>query len=173
MVGRITRAGDLLAPRWPAATAGSSRPGRVFNIGAGLTGSHEVERGDGGFRMQDVNLRQMFDAFCEVYAPAGELMRGGTLQGELKGAPLRCSLGGARWSRPGLLVTGEAAGSTYAFTGEGIGKAMETGLLAAEALLAGGRRRRCRRAAATRPRCGLQPRFDLYEKAAHVNHHPG
>jgi hypothetical protein len=37
---------------------------------------------------------------------------------------------------PGLLVTGEAAGSTYSFTGEGIGKAMETGMLAADALLA-------------------------------------
>ena len=78
----------------------------------------------------------MLDAFCEVYAPARELMAGGELQGDIKGAPLRCSLRGARWSRPGLLVTGEAAGSTYAFSGEGIGKAMETGLLAAEALLA-------------------------------------
>jgi hypothetical protein len=25
--------------------------------------------------MQDVNLRQMFDAFCATYAPAQELMR--------------------------------------------------------------------------------------------------
>jgi flavin-dependent dehydrogenase len=135
MVGRIT----ALEIFWHRKLAGGygwifPAPGGLFNIGAGLTGSHEVERGDGGFRMQDVNLRQMFDAFCEVYAPAGELMRGGTLQGELKGAPLRCSLSGARWSRPGLLVTGEAAGSTYAFTGEGIGKALETGLLAADAL---------------------------------------
>jgi hypothetical protein len=28
------------------------------------------QRGNGKGRMQDVNLRQMFDAFCEVYAPA-------------------------------------------------------------------------------------------------------
>ena len=34
-------------------------------------------------------------------------------------------------------MTGEAAGSTYSFTGEGIGKALETGIHAAEALLAG------------------------------------
>jgi hypothetical protein len=33
-----------------------------------------------------------------------------------------------------LLATGEAIGSTYDFTGEGIGKALETGLLAARAL---------------------------------------
>ena len=110
-------------------------PGGLFNIGTGLTGSHRTERGGRGRMEKDVNLRQMFDAFCEVYAPAAELMRGGELVGEIKGAPLRCSLGGARWSRPGLLATGEAIGSTYSFSGEGIGKAMETGLLAAEALL--------------------------------------
>lgn len=34
--------------------------------------------------------------------------------------------------RPGLLVVGEAAGLTYSLSGEGIGKAMESGLLAAE-----------------------------------------
>ena len=121
--------------------------------------------------MQDLNLRQMFDAFCEVYAPAGELMRGGQLQGELKGAPLRCSLGGARWSRPGLLVTGEAAGSTYAFTGEGIGKALETGLLAGEAvdLQADDAAVRARYEASLQ---ALKPRFGLYEKATQVNHHP-
>ena len=172
MVGRIT----ALEIFWHKRLAGGygwifPAPGGLFNIGAGLTGSHEVERGDGGFRMQDVNLRQMFDTFCAVYAPAGELMRGGTLQGELKGAPLRCSLGGARWSRPGLLVTGEAAGSTYAFTGEGIGKALETGLLAADALdpAAADAAVRSRYEASLR---ALQPRFGLYEKAAHVNHHP-
>ena len=38
---------------------------------------------------------------------------------------------GIFWSREGLLATGEAVGSTYAFTGNGVGKAIETGLLAA------------------------------------------
>ena len=174
MVGRI----DALEIFWHKRLAGGygwifPAPGGLFNIGAGLTGSHEVERGDGGFRMQDVNLRQMFDAFCETYPPAGELMRGGTLQGELKGAPLRCSLGGARRSRPGLLATGEAIGSTYAFTGEGIGKALETGLLAADALLgftdADDDTVRSRYEQSLR---ALEPRFGLYEKAAQVNHHP-
>ena len=150
-------------------------PGGLFNIGAGLTGSHIKQR-DGKGRMDGGNLRQFFDAFCEVYAPAAELMAGGTLQGEIKGAPLRCSLRGARASRAGMLATGEAIGSTYAFSGEGIGKAMETGLLAAEALL-GERdtsdttdtsvRRSYDAAIAT-----LKPRFDLYETASHVNQHP-
>ena len=136
MVGRITQLQLVWHPRlrggygwiFPA-------PGGLFNIGTGLTGSHVVQRNGKG-HMHNVNLRDMLDAFCDVYAPARELMTGGELQGDFKGAPLRCTLRGARWSRPGLLVTGEAAGSTYAFSGEGIGKAMETGLLAAEALLA-------------------------------------
>ncbi|MDP1912226.1 NAD(P)/FAD-dependent oxidoreductase [Brevundimonas sp.] len=147
-------------------------PGGLFNIGAGLTGSHITQRNGKG-RMQDVNLRRMFADFCAVYAPAAELMAGGELQGELKGAPLRCSLQGARWSRPGLLGVGEVVGSTYAFSGEGIGKAMETGLLAAEAVLADGGGPE----AAVRQRYeaglrGLQPKFDLYETASRVNQYP-
>lgn len=174
MVGRIT----TLEIFWHKRLAGGygwifPAPGGRFNIGAGLTGSHAVERADGSLRKQDVNLRALFDAFCEVYAPAAELVAGGRFDGELKGAPLRCSLGGAAWSRPGLLVTGEAAGSTYAFTGEGIGKALETGLLAAAALAptaaADDAAVQQRYAASLQ---ALKPRFRLYESAAHVNHRP-
>src|SRR5262245_4801412 len=140
----------------------------VFNVGVGLIHSH-AKLMDGRQTMQDVNLRQMFATFCEVYAPARELMHGGTPQGDLKGAPLRCSLDGATLTRPGIMVTGEAAGSTYAFSGEGIGKAMETGMLAARALIEA---RATVRAgtpldAAHAPYeaaiAGLKPRFDLYE----------
>ena len=182
MVGRITQLQLIWHPKlrggygwiFPA-------PGGLFNIGTGLTGSH-VQQKNGKGRMQAGNLKRMFDDFCQVYAPAAELMKTGVLQGEIKGAPLRCSLVGARWSRPGLLVAGEAAGSTYAFSGEGIGKAMETGLLAADALLAG-----CARSAAQgfQPVADaavqthydvamreLKPKFDLYEMASHVNHRP-
>jgi geranylgeranyl reductase family protein len=150
-------------------------PGGVFNIGAGLTGSHVETRGKG--QMQNVNLRDMFQAFQDVYAPARDLMATGTLIGEIKGAPLRCGLQGATWSRAGLLGTGEVVGSTYAFTGEGIGKAMETGMLAAEALLAGRQGdafaaddtiRQSYEATLT----ALKPRFDMYETASHVNHRP-
>jgi flavin-dependent dehydrogenase len=49
----------------------------------------------------------------------------------LEGAPLRTALEGSKLSRPGLLVVGEAAGLTYSFSGEGIGKAMESGIMAA------------------------------------------
>lgn len=155
-------------------------PGDVYNIGVGLAHSHGKQV-DGRATMEDVNLREMLAAFARVYAPAGELMAGGKVVGEFKGAPLRCSLEGARFSRPGLLVTGEAAGGTYAFTGEGIGKAMETGILAAEALLAGGDVATAASTAAadatTRARYeaslgALKPRFDLYERANKVNEQP-
>jgi flavin-dependent dehydrogenase len=96
------------------------------------------------------------------------------MKSALKGAPLRCSLIGSKWSAPGLIVTGEAAGSTYAFSGEGIGKAMETGMLAAEALV---QDTRLGSDAAVRAHyeaslAALKPRFDLYETASRVNHHP-
>ncbi len=154
-------------------------PGGRFNIGVGVAHSHPIVDGQTA-KMKDVNLRRVFDAFCEHYPPARELMRTGTLDGDLKGAPLRFSLDGARYSRPGMLVTGEAAGSTYSFTGEGIGKALETGLLAAEALIespgfahagvpAG-------TTAAVRTRydaalLALKPRFALYEHANKVNNY--
>jgi flavin-dependent dehydrogenase len=129
--------------------------------------------------MHKLNLRQMLATLAEVHAPAARLLAEGEIMGATKGAPLRCSLRGARWSRPGLLATGEAIGSTYSFSGEGIGKALETGLLAASALLP------AQRLAQTSPSADLavredyahrlrelQPRFDIYETASHVNHHP-
>jgi menaquinone-9 beta-reductase len=133
----------------------------VFNIGVGV------------FDGRHTNLRSLFDAFTRIYPNARDLVAGGRWIGPLKGAPLRTSLEGARFSRPGLLVTGEAAGSTYAFTGEGIGKAMETGMLAAEVLLAGGGRDDAAVRADYEARlAALKPRFAMYERANWVNHHP-
>lgn len=146
----------------------------VFNIGVGVADSHAEHR-NGKLTKREVNLRQVLEDFTRVYAPARELMAGGTLLGAMKGAPLRCTLEGARYTRPGLLVTGEAAGSTYSFTGEGIGKAYETGIHAAEVLLAG------RKAGASDAQVradyearllALKPRFQLYQRANLVNRHP-
>ena len=176
MVGRIT-ALEVLWHKQLAKGYGwiFPCPNGVFNIGVGLAQSHPPGRDGREAMAEDVNLRQMFDRFCEVYAPAGELVKTGEKLGPLKGAPLRCSLSGARFSRPGLLVTGEAAGATYAFTGEGIGKAMETGILAAETIAEGrdtlltDAQLRVRYEAAL---LALKPRFDLYERANSVNDHP-
>ncbi len=156
-------------------------PDGVFNIGVGVADSHDTQRdpdsGEAGLKKREINLRTVMEAFQRVYAPARELMAGGTLVGPLKGAPLRCTLGGARFTRPGLLVTGEAAGSTYSFSGEGIGKAMETGIHAAEALQAVAAD--ASPAADARARAdyearllALKPRFDLYQRANVVNRQP-
>lgn len=143
----------------------------IYNIGVGIIDSHDASRG----AMRNVNLREVFRAFCELHAPARELMAGGELLGELKGAPLRSSLVGAALARPGILATGEAVGSTYSFTGEGIGKAMETGLLAAESLVTArdGALDEAGLAAHYAQAIGrLKPKFDLYERGNRVNYHP-
>jgi flavin-dependent dehydrogenase len=51
----------------------------------------------------------------------------------LRGAMLRCGLTGAQTRGSGnILLIGEMIGATFPFTGEGIGKAMESGEIAAE-----------------------------------------
>ena len=142
----------------------------VYNIGVGVFQGGKDERAG-----PQANLRRVFEAFTRVYAPARALMAQGTLQGDLKGAPLRCTLDGAQFSRPGLLAAGEAIGSTYDFTGEGIGKAMETGLLAADALVEGeaaGLGEAALRADYERRLATLRPKFRLYAKANRINAHP-
>ncbi|MFY8088587.1 MAG: NAD(P)/FAD-dependent oxidoreductase [Rubrivivax sp.] len=143
-----------------------------WNIGVGIIDSHDAQAKG---VMRNVNLRQVFKDFCELHPPARELMQNGQLEGELKGAPLRSSLVGATLSKPGVLVTGEAAGSTYSFTGEGIGKAMETGMLAAESVLAARQQGLDDHALASHYQQAIQrlkPKFDLYERGNRVNYHP-
>jgi menaquinone-9 beta-reductase len=140
-----------------------------YNIGVGIIDSHE------GGAMRALNLREVFQAFCEQHEPARRLMAEGELEGELKGAPLRNSLLGATWAQPGILVTGEAAGSTYAFTGEGIGKALETGILAAQSLLHAHQAQLDDAALSahySQALSTLKPKFDLYEKGNRVNRMP-
>ncbi|WP_077034313.1 geranylgeranyl reductase family protein [Pelomonas sp. KK5] len=147
-------------------------PDGSFNIGVGVTDSHATSTG----AKKDLNLRSIFEAFVRDYPNAALLMREGELiGGDLKGAPLRCNLEGSRWTRPGLMVTGEAAGSTYSFTGEGIGKAMETGMLAADAILCGrekGWDETRTREAYEAGLAALKPRFALYETANRINAFP-
>jgi menaquinone-9 beta-reductase len=144
----------------------------VFNIGVGIAQSHQRSgTGKHASKKTDTNLRHIFEAFTQFYPPARALMDGGQWIGSLKGAPLRASLQGARYSKPGLLVTGEAVGSTYSFTGEGIGKALETGILAAQAIL-GSQDEPSVRAHYAASLHALKPRFDLYERANQVNAHP-
>ncbi|HJV69745.1 NAD(P)/FAD-dependent oxidoreductase [Ideonella sp.] len=147
-------------------------PGNVFNIGVGLLDSHaEVPEDSRDVRRQGRNLRALFDDFLKVDPLAAQLMGEGEALGELKGAPLRCDLNGAQWLAPGVLVAGEAAGATYAFTGEGIGKALETGIAAADSLLT--QHDDPAVLADYRARLeALRPRFQMYRKAASFNRYP-
>lgn len=106
----------------------STAPLHVFNVGVGVF--HDVRRGT---RMQ--NLRELLARFLEAFEPAQTVSRAAVSRTRFLGAPLRTALVGAAFARPGLLVAGEAAGTTYSFSGEGIGKALETGRLAAETIV--------------------------------------
>jgi len=77
------------------------------------------------------NLKDLFERFTNSCPHVRDLLTGAEPLGPLRGAPLRCNLEGSVPYAPGLLVAGEALGTTYAYTGEGIGKAMESGRIAA------------------------------------------
>jgi geranylgeranyl reductase family protein len=96
-------------------------PGNRFNIGVGLfTGASRERR-----------LRDFWQVFTSRFPPAVEILRGARQVTPFRGAPLRTSMSGDTFGRPGLMSIGEAASLTYAATGEGIGKAMESGIIAA------------------------------------------
>lgn len=97
-------------------------PGGRFNIGVGLFDA-TAERG---------RLHQFFDVFCKTFEPAATLMAASTCIRPFRGAPIRSGLRQLSAGRPGLLAAGETMATTYSATGEGIGKAMESGMLAAE-----------------------------------------
>lgn len=99
--------------------------GGEFNIGCGVN-----YRKQSGSR---VNLREAFKQFVTSFPLAAEIMRHAESISPIRGAMLRCGLSGTRPHGPGnVLVLGESIGATFPFTGEGIGKAMETGEIAAE-----------------------------------------
>jgi geranylgeranyl reductase family protein len=102
----------------------------IFPLGGGLYNVGCGAPGPGG-----TNLRQMFRRFVADFPLAAELFCLGEAVSPLCGARLRCGLPDAAASVAGNLVAvGETIGSTYPLTGEGVGKAMRTGELAAEAI---------------------------------------
>jgi geranylgeranyl reductase family protein len=96
-----------------------------FNIGCGVT--------YGKKSAASINLREAFRSFTASFPLAIEIMRSAEVISPLRGAMLRCGLTGTHPQGPGnVLVLGESIGATFPLTGEGIGKAMETGELAAD-----------------------------------------
>lgn len=99
-----------------------------YNVGCGvvLTGGDEVG--------PQHALRAMLDRFLAEFPVARALAAGQVGREPTRGALLRTGLTGARpWGGGALLAAGEAIGATFPLTGEGIGKAMETAELAADA----------------------------------------
>ena len=97
-------------------------PGCRYNVGVGFFAAG---------RGETPSLRDLWRRFTTRFPPAADLVRRSEPLTEFRGAPLRIGLQGATLGGPGLLVLGDAAAMTYPATGEGIGKAMESGLLAA------------------------------------------
>jgi geranylgeranyl reductase family protein len=82
-----------------------------------------------------LDLAAALDTFVNSFPLARELLAAGEFASPLRGAGLRCGLRAARSADGALLAAGEVLGTTFPYTGEGIGKALESGELAAEALL--------------------------------------
>jgi geranylgeranyl reductase family protein len=142
----------------------------TYNLGVGV---FDVEK---DWPNQKVNLRNIFNRLLEVNPLVARLLREGETIGQLKGAPLRSGLSGAPPAQDGLLICGEAVGSTYGLSGEGIGKAMETGLMAATSLLTSHAHQGLE---AMRPGPiyeaaldALRMRYAQYEKANRINRQP-
>jgi menaquinone-9 beta-reductase len=131
-------------------------PDATFNIGIGFFGSAHKHS----------NPRRAYEAFIAELPLARDLIRDGAIISPLKGAPLRTGLSGARFAKGGLMGIGECIGATFPLTGEGIGKAMETGMLAASAIIANAHLgRRAVAETYTRHIGRLQSKYDVYRKA--------
>ena len=84
---------------------------------------------------EEVDLRAALERFLDGFPQARDLMENATENGPVRGARLRCGLGGVRpRAAERVLAAGETLGTTFPFTGEGIGKAMETGEAASQVL---------------------------------------
>jgi menaquinone-9 beta-reductase len=131
-------------------------PDAIFNVGIGFFGSaHKHD-----------NPRRAYEQFIAQLPLARDLMRDGEIMSPLKGAPLRTGLSGTRFAKGGLMGIGDCVAATFPLTGEGIGKAMETGMLAVGAIITLSHSGRDAVAKAyTEGINRLQPKYDVYRKA--------
>jgi flavin-dependent dehydrogenase len=109
------------------------QPDGIYNIGCGWFFNRRGE--------PQPDLSRLFEHFLCTFLPARAISLLEDRLGTPCGGLLRTGLGGALSHRAGLLVTGDALGAALPYTGEGVGKALATGMLAAntasEALQAG------------------------------------
>ncbi len=99
--------------------------GRRANVGVGCFPS-------GRFRRQTLPLRESFRRFVDLNPRCRVQLAGAMVSGPIKSRPLRVDFPTAQTQADNLLLVGEAAGLVNPFNGEGVGFAMESGLMAAE-----------------------------------------
>jgi geranylgeranyl reductase family protein len=98
-----------------------------YNIGCGMPLRRDFKR--------NINFKRIFKNFIDGFPLARELMRTSKRTTPLRGASLRWDFEGAYpFVRGPIVAIGETIGTTLPFSGEGIGKAMESGQRAAEAI---------------------------------------
>ncbi len=98
-----------------------------FNVGCGVFSSET--------KGMKVDLKASLERFLTSFPLAAEILERGERVGPVQGGALRCGLSGADLSgRDRMLVAGDAAGTTFHLTGEGVGKAMRSGWMAADYL---------------------------------------
>ncbi len=98
-------------------------PGGQYNVGCGVSYSQTDAHPD---------LKKLLKIWVDTFPVARDLLAGGEWIEEPRAAMLRTGLTGAHAVRNRVVAVGETIGTTFPLTGEGIGKAMESGLLAAE-----------------------------------------
>jgi len=99
-----------------------------YNVGFGIFSPDSVLK-------HTINLKKKFKLFVESFPLARELIQKSDSATDLRAAALRYDYEGAYPFVNGPIVAvGETIGTTLPFIGEGIGKAMESGQLAAEAV---------------------------------------
>ncbi len=142
-------------------------PGRSFNVGVGFFNAAPPATR---------NIRQLLARFLEHFPLARELDAVGGERTAVRGAPIRTGMTGSCLSRPGLLVVGDAAALTYPISGEGIGKAMESGILAGDVITEGVHQGRTPDVIAARYADALEAkflrRFQAYTNAQRWVAHP-
>lgn len=110
-------------------------PGRIYNIGCG----HFLLPGE---KPEQLYLQQRLEYLTRAFVPARRVAFADDLLEPPCASILRTGLDGALCAADGLLVTGEAAGSSSPLIGDGVGKALETGIAAGETALAACREKR-------------------------------
>ncbi len=96
-----------------------------YNIGCGALIEHLLR--------DRMNIRKMFRNFVDQFPAARKLMQHASMTQALRGAVIRSDFNGAfPFTRGPIIMVGETIGTTLPVTFEGIGKAMESGELAAE-----------------------------------------